>query len=166
MNPPSKFGLGSEFDAFLFEPIGEDRNGLPLRIISLLGRQDLDPWMEADTLARLPAEAAAQRLALVLAAVPAPLPGQANPSTLASRLIALLPDQTHPLGPARGTLGTSAPAHPRLPLRAILLATWIVGLLALQAIITRLDPPPTPSATQPPVSILSSSQASPSAPAN
>jgi hypothetical protein len=59
----SHFGIGSEFDAFLFAPVGEDRNGLPLRIVSLLGRLDLDPWQEASTLATLPAEAAAPKLA-------------------------------------------------------------------------------------------------------
>lgn len=41
---PSNFLLGSEFDAFLFASVGDDRNGLPFSIVSLLGRMDLDPW--------------------------------------------------------------------------------------------------------------------------
>ena len=73
MSPPaSSSRLGSEFDAFLFAPIGEDRNGLTLSIVSLLGRMDLDPWQEAAKLAGLPAEIAAQKLAALLAALSDP----------------------------------------------------------------------------------------------
>ena len=61
MDPPASTSrLGTEFDDFLFAPLGEDRNGVPLSIVSLLGRMDLDPWREADSLAGLPAEAAVQ----------------------------------------------------------------------------------------------------------
>ena len=45
--------LGSEFDDFLFAPIGEERNGMPLSVVSALARSDLDPWQEAAQLARL-----------------------------------------------------------------------------------------------------------------
>ena len=70
MNPSnSSSRLGSDFDAFLFAPLGEDRNGLPLSIVSLLARMDLDPWQEAACLAGLPAQAAAQKLATLLAAL-------------------------------------------------------------------------------------------------
>jgi len=46
--------LGTEFDDFLFAPIGEDRNDMPLSVLSALARLDIDPWQEADKLARLP----------------------------------------------------------------------------------------------------------------
>jgi hypothetical protein len=49
--------LGTEFDDFLFAPIGEDRNDTPLSVLSVLARLDIDPWQEADKLARLPGEA-------------------------------------------------------------------------------------------------------------
>jgi hypothetical protein len=39
--------LGSEFDDFLFAPIGEDRNGMLLSVLSALARLDIDPWQEA-----------------------------------------------------------------------------------------------------------------------
>lgn len=53
MKPPASFAtLGSEFDAFLFAAIGEDRNGMPLSVVSFLARMDLDPWYEASSLAR------------------------------------------------------------------------------------------------------------------
>jgi hypothetical protein len=60
-------GLGPEFDDFLFAVIGDDRNGMPLSVVSVLARVDLDPWHEAATLAAMPGELAARRLAPLLA---------------------------------------------------------------------------------------------------
>jgi hypothetical protein len=57
---PSISVLGSEFDDFLFAPIGEDRNDMPLSVLSALARLDIDPWHEAAELARLPGETATQ----------------------------------------------------------------------------------------------------------
>jgi hypothetical protein len=62
--------LGSEFDDFLFAPIGDDRNDMPLSVLSALARLDIDPWLEAAELARLPQETGVQRLALSIAALP------------------------------------------------------------------------------------------------
>lgn len=50
--------LGSEFDDFLFAPIGEDKNDMPLSMLSALARLDIDPWQEAAELSRLPEETA------------------------------------------------------------------------------------------------------------
>jgi hypothetical protein len=140
----SPFGLGSEFDAFLFAPIGEDRNGLLLRIVSLLGRLDLDPWQEASNLAQLPMDAAAQKLASLLATLPVPSLRQADLSTVATHLVGLLPHQSHLAGRSLGMLGTDAMAHPRLAMRAILFAIWLIWLLSLQSLMTRHDAPAAP----------------------
>ncbi|MGO9740546.1 MAG: hypothetical protein ACLPN5_03340 [Roseiarcus sp.] len=35
--------LGREFDDFLFAPIGEDRNGTTLSVLSALARMEVDP---------------------------------------------------------------------------------------------------------------------------
>jgi len=43
--------LGSEFGIFLFAPIGKDRDGMLLSVVSALARLDVDPWQEADELA-------------------------------------------------------------------------------------------------------------------
>jgi hypothetical protein len=59
--------LGSEFDDFLFAPIGEDRNGLLLRVLSALARLEIDPWQEVAELAGLPGATATQRLASLIA---------------------------------------------------------------------------------------------------
>jgi hypothetical protein len=75
----SKSTLGSEFDEFLFTPIGEDRNGLPLSVVSLFGRMNLDPWQEAGHLAALSADAAGKRLALSLDTLTDPTLREATP---------------------------------------------------------------------------------------
>jgi len=62
--------LRTDFDEFLLAPIGEDGSGLPLTMLSALARLDVDPWEEAASLARLPVEAATQRLISLLATVP------------------------------------------------------------------------------------------------
>jgi hypothetical protein len=81
----------SKFDDFLFAPIGEERNGMLLSVLSALARQDVDPWEEAATLARLPGESATQRLALLIAGLPDAVSAQRDSGKIAARLIALLP---------------------------------------------------------------------------
>jgi hypothetical protein len=91
MSAGKKSPLGSEFDNFLFAPIGEDQNGLILRVVSLLARMNLDPWEEAGNLASLPAQAAGRRLALSLDSMTDPSLRQAASETMVLRLLALLP---------------------------------------------------------------------------
>lgn len=61
---------GSEFDDFLFAPIGEDRNGMLVSVLSGLARSDVDPWQEAAKLAQLPGEIATKQLATLIGALP------------------------------------------------------------------------------------------------
>jgi hypothetical protein len=96
--------LGTEFDDFLFAPIGEDRNDTPLSVLSVLARLDIDPWQEADKLARLPGETATQRLASLIAALPDHPSAHLDPGTIAARLITLLPTRTRSNIPSRETL--------------------------------------------------------------
>ena len=86
--------LGSEFNAFLFSTIGEGRNGMPLSVVSLLARRDLDPWLEAASLAAMPADAAARRLDSLIRALPDQPLTLPDSRTIATRLIALLPRWT------------------------------------------------------------------------
>lgn len=86
----STSALGSEYDNFLFAPIGVERNGMLLSVVSLLGRRGLDPWEEAATLTRLSTNSAVQKLAGFLRALPNPVE-QLDPDVAAARLIALLP---------------------------------------------------------------------------
>lgn len=83
--------LPSEFDAFLFEPIGEEANGMLLSVLSALARLDVDPWQEASKLACLPAEIATQRLASLIAALPHGVAAHSESQKIAAHLMTLLP---------------------------------------------------------------------------
>ena len=82
--------LRTDYDRFLFAPVGEGANGMPLTVISVLARLDVDAWEEAATLAALPAESAAQRLASILAAPPNACVPAEESVAVATRLVALL----------------------------------------------------------------------------
>lgn len=121
--------LRTDFDEFLFAPIGEDASGMPLTLLSVLARLGVDPWQEASDLAHLPLEPAMQRLAARLEAVPnGPAPG-ADTVTLATRLIALLHRKPKPK-----TIST--PASPRRdvgknPKRINVAIYYLAGLILL-----------------------------------
>ena len=96
----STSNLSARFNDFLFATVCEERNEMPLSVISALARLDLDPWTEAAELARMPAEGATRRLSSLLAGV-ANIPStHLDRATIAARLVALLP-------PAK----TDTPAH-------------------------------------------------------
>lgn len=64
--------LGSEFDAFLFAPVGNDKNEMVPSVLSALVRLNVDLWLEATTLAQLPERTAMERLTSLIAALPRP----------------------------------------------------------------------------------------------
>jgi hypothetical protein len=82
---------GTEFNDFLFAPIGEDSNGMPVSVLSGLARLDMDPWQEAAQLAQSTRETATQRLASLIGALRDRESAYPDPPTIAARLIALLP---------------------------------------------------------------------------
>jgi hypothetical protein len=113
---------GSEFDDFLFALIGEDRNDMPLSVLSALARLDIDPWQEAAELARLPGETATQRLASLIASLPDGPSAHLDPGTIAARLIALLPRRARSNIPSRETLlNVGAVTDPRAVIYVILI---------------------------------------------
>jgi hypothetical protein len=91
-------GLGSEFDAFLFATVDEEKNGMLLSVLSALARLGVDPWQEAAKLAQLPEETATRRLTTLLEALPDAAPVHRDPVTVAARLIGLLPHVAEPVG--------------------------------------------------------------------
>jgi len=136
----SSFGLGSEFDAFLFAPIAEDRNGMSLRVVSLLGRMDLDPWQEAASLAGLPPEAAVQRLTSLLDLLPGPPLQQPDSDTTAARLVALLPRRPAPnTRPLQASASGAATTHTRAMSNGIFIAIYLAVMLATQFVIAHLE---------------------------
>ena len=91
MTPTSVTFFRPEFDDFLYAPISTDRNEMPLSVLSALARLNMDPWQEAAELSELPKDAATQRLASLIARLPAPRWTQADSTAIANRLIQLLP---------------------------------------------------------------------------
>ena len=79
----SHLSMTDSYDAFLFELLGVEENGMELSVLSALARAGLDPWAEAKRLAALPRQAA-------IAAITAILHLTTEPET-ARRLVDLLP---------------------------------------------------------------------------
>ncbi len=158
--------LPSEFDDFLYAPIGEDGSGMLLSVLSALARLNLDPWQEASRLARLPGKAATQSLASQIAELPdgASVP---NPETIAARLIALLPRQATSHTPAREmVLGGGATPNSRAVIRvivinmifiAVMLGThWVMGSYPTTGQIDNAHHAPVSSTNSPQVPPLNS----------
>jgi hypothetical protein len=132
--------LGPEFDAFLFAPIGEDRNGMRLSVLSALARLDVDPWQQAGELAQLPRETATQKLASLIASLPDGPSGHPDAGTIAVRLIALLPRRAGPAAPAQETLfGIGVVNGPRGFLYAAVI--FVAFVLGAQWITASRQPP-------------------------
>lgn len=105
--------VGSEFDAFLFAPIAEDKNGMALSVVSALARLDIDPWQEASSLNAMPTEIATKRLASLIKKLPEMLPVHLESGKIAERLVALLPRCSSSQRAApRMTLGAGAVSKP------------------------------------------------------
>lgn len=88
---PSATGLDARYDQFLQTPVGDDRKGTSVTVLSMLARLGLDPWREASDLAALPKKSAWDRLDAVAARftdVPSLIAGRADAVT---RMIARLP---------------------------------------------------------------------------
>ena len=83
--------LGKEFDGFLLAPVGEERNGMTLSVLSALARLGVDPWEETAALAAMPRDRARQRLAALIATTTKALASALNSDLVAARLIELLP---------------------------------------------------------------------------
>jgi hypothetical protein len=91
--PASLSALPSSYDEFLYAPIGENPDGAMLTVLSVLARQNLDPWEQAADMSRMPHDTAARRLSSMITASY----GQstaADQAATADRLIALLPSRT------------------------------------------------------------------------
>ena len=80
---------GHAYDAFLFESLGVQENGMDLSVLSALARAGVDPWAEAKRLTSLPRQAA----------VTAILKFTGDAET-ARRLVDLLPRSAMPLAPS------------------------------------------------------------------
>jgi hypothetical protein len=131
--------LGSEFDAFLFAPVG-DQTGMPISVVTLLARLDVDPWQEAARLAALAPEAAAQKVASMLRGLPDPSLERDDLLTIASRLVATLPRPTPAAAtPLQGFVASGTPAS-RHRANALFLAVYLIFMLATQFFMANVWP--------------------------
>jgi len=133
----SVFGHKSLFDSFLFAPVGEEKNGMLLSVLSALARLDVDPWQEAATLTKMPAQDATLRLTSLLSSLPSDAATVVPPSTVI-RLISLLP---------------RIPLHDSRPRERALVRYWIVAFYFLMTFILMFaqrfaEDPPAPASTK------------------
>ena len=127
-NSASLLNSKSEFDSFLFAPVGEDKQGTVVSMITAFARLDFDPWQQAADFARLPKEAARARLAAILATLPGMASSDADPGSVATRIIALLPMKP---GAAAGSSAAWPPPGQPVNLRSPRYILTIVFFLAL-----------------------------------
>jgi hypothetical protein len=88
-------GLESQYDAFLFASVCET-DELTLSVLSLLARQDIDPWQEAARLTQLPKAQAMNSLATKIWKSNSDQWSPSEASIVAVRLIDLLPSHGCP----------------------------------------------------------------------
>jgi hypothetical protein len=88
--------LEPQYDAFLFASVRET-DEMTLRVLSVLARQDVDPWEEAARLTQLSREQAISSLASKIWKSDSERWSPSEASILAVRLIGLLPSHGQPL---------------------------------------------------------------------
>jgi hypothetical protein len=137
----STSNLSATFNDFLFATVCEERNEMPLSVISALARLDLDPWTEAAELARMPTDSATRRLSSLLDGVANDPPTPPDRATIAARLVALLPTPVNP--------GVGSHEHPAALQRRTSGFVWLVFLASLVASVMMGHLAPSPSASGP-----------------
>jgi hypothetical protein len=117
----------ADFSEFLYAPIGEQRNGTPISVLSALVRLERDPWPEAERLARLPKERALRDIACVIEQVPGGDWPRPQSEAIAARLVKRLPTGKTP--------GSARPAGRELSVEVIcvLALMWFVFAVVLAA---------------------------------
>src|SRR5579884_2954860 len=109
LRPPYR-PLRPDLDNFLFAPVGEEQDGIPLSVISALTRLGLDPWDEATRLSSLERREAVDQLVSLIVRLPGIRPAGAR--DIALDLVALLPTSSsirEPAEPGRSGRRKSAP---------------------------------------------------------
>lgn len=131
--------LRPEFDDFLFAAVGNEINGVPLSVISMLTQLGFDPWQEGTHLTSLARREATERLTQIIARLPQMPWPEGERAEIADNLIKLLPRRAEKAAPAhrqsgRSKLGgwTIVTRTPKLWLIAMILGAAIVVTIAAQ----------------------------------
>ena len=97
----SEYSLGhSEYNAFLFAAVGEEKIGMPLTVLTALTRLGIDPWQEAARLADLSKDAALRTFSATIAKLPEGDWKAADSEAIAQRLLNWLPGKSTKAVPA------------------------------------------------------------------
>lgn len=157
MTQQDAFALSrSNLNGFLFADIGVERSGMPLSVISALARQGLDPWQEAERLAKEPRTVATDGLARLIAAMPASLWSLPDATAIAARLVSLLPGRGDRDADPQPAASSTSPASPKAMksgpwlIVAILTVALLAGLAAL-VVPSPARPAAAPQATAAPI---------------
>ena len=117
-----EYSLGhSEYNAFLFAAVGEEKVGLPLTVLTALARLGVDPWQEAARLADLPREAAARAFALTIAKLPEGDWKASDSDAIAARLVNWLP------GRSASPVPPTASVRARDQMKNTRPSVWLIG---------------------------------------
>ncbi len=136
--PPQFSLLKSEFNEFLFAPIGAEGNDTDITVLSALARLGVDPWQEAARLAQLSRELAKERLAAIISGLPNGRWMPSDVGAIAARLTDLLPAKRIAILPAGETSLRKRPASSTLMMLAVIAA---LGGSILVTMIARNYPP-------------------------
>ena len=131
-----EYSLGhSQYNDFLFAPIGEEKTGT-LTVLSALTRLGLDPWLEAARLAEMPRSAAIQSFAATVARLPCGNWTASDTAAIAARLVAWLPVGSIPPIP---TLDGAPSRGERTKSRLTTWLTWggLIVVLVLMVLLHR-----------------------------
>ncbi|MEA2789773.1 MAG: hypothetical protein QOG73_2179 [Acetobacteraceae bacterium] len=117
----------SGLNAFLFAEVGQELNGSPLTILSVLARLGKDPWAEAAKWVAMPKSATIDRLTQSISQMPLCPEALTDARATASRLILLLPSQTSAPRENERPAAAGKASVPRWVLVAICLAAIGLG---------------------------------------
>lgn len=126
--------LRPDLDHFLFAPVGEERDGISLSVISALTRLGLDPWDEATRLSSLPKRQAVDQLSPMIGRLSGTRWSSSEAREIALGLIELLPTKSS----TRGSMEVRRCGHRKVPpstafwllICFLLLATALISMAA------------------------------------
>jgi hypothetical protein len=124
--------LRPDLDKFLFATVGDEIDGIPLSVISVLTRLGLDPWREADRLSSLSTREAVEQLARLTAELPGMSRPLAEAREIADGLVGLLPqhDRNSSSAPQIQIRPPyRKPSHPRR------FQFWVVGFVLVAVVL-------------------------------
>lgn len=126
----TQLGQDPQYDPFLSAPVGEDRRGSSVSVLSMLARLGVDPWREASELSRLPEGAARQRLEALMKRFHDVSAPDTDQSRIILKLLAFLPK---PLASSGGTLTRPMLPDQGSPFYWIIAAALFVGWITMLA---------------------------------